>query len=120
VPPLFLQNWQNFAGLLFFGIHSPGFPDVERFLELNLALVEADDALFAFALRLAWCFLFMTRSIASRSGRRALGDLGSVECVRLYWFTQVTGTNFGTILAKSASSNGALLFFVTSTAMEES
>ncbi len=61
----------------------------------------------------------MMRLIASRFGRRDLGDLG-VECVMLYWLTQVTGTKFRMIPARLASSNGTLLFFIPSTAMEES
>jgi hypothetical protein len=82
-PPLFLQCWQNFAGSAFFGTRSPGFPEAECFLELPLVVAEAADASFAFTLRLAWCFLSMMCLIASRSSRRALGDLGSVECVML-------------------------------------
>jgi hypothetical protein len=116
----FLQRWKNFAGLTFVGTRSPGSLDAECFLGLPLVLVEADDASFAFALWFAWCFSFMTYSIASRSSRRTSENLGSVECVMLYWFTQVTGTELQMIQARSASSNGTLLFFVPSTAIDES
>ncbi len=70
---LVLAVLAELVGLPFFVTCSQGFPEAERFLELPLAIVEG-DASFAFALRPALCFLTMACSIASRSGRRALGD----------------------------------------------
>jgi hypothetical protein len=115
-----LQCWQNLLGLAFFGTcNSPELPEAERFWELPLVAAEAADASLAFALREVLCFSSMTRLIASRLFRRALGFLGSVECIMLYWFTQEDGTEFYTILARSASSNGTFIFLVPATAIAE-
>jgi hypothetical protein len=115
---LALQCWQNLLGLPFFGTCLPGFPEAECFLEVPLAITEA-DASFAFAFRPASCLSSMTCSIDSRSFRRVLVLSGRVKCVMLYWFIYKTGTELRTIPARSALLNGMFAFFVPSTAMEE-
>jgi hypothetical protein len=117
---LFLPCWQNFAGFAFFGTHSPGFPDAERFLGLSLALLEADDTSFAFALRLTTHLVLLIHDVLNSLKVRLKDTLGSMEGVMFYWFTQVTGTELSTIPARSASLNGTLLFVVPSTAVDKS
>jgi hypothetical protein len=63
--------------------NSPELPEAGCFLELPLAAAEAADTSLAFALREMPCFSFMTHTMASRLFRKALGFLGSVECVML-------------------------------------
>ncbi len=119
--PLCLAVLQNLLGLAFFvSCNSPELPEAERFWELPLAAAEAADTSFAFVLREALCFLSMTRLMASRLFRRALGFLGSVECVMFYRFTKEDGTKFNTIPARSASSNGTFIFLVPAMAIDES
>jgi hypothetical protein len=120
-PALCLAGLANLLGLAFFGTHnSPELPDAGCFLELPLAAAEAAVASLAFALRVALCFSSITHSIASRSLRRALGFLRSMECVMLYWFTQEEGIEFNMILARLASLNGTFIFLVPATAINES
>jgi hypothetical protein len=71
-----------FAVRSFFGTRSVELVDA-HFLGLDLAPAEAVPSLplaFADSAR----FLFITRSIFSRSGSNSLGDFGRVEWVRLY------------------------------------
>jgi hypothetical protein len=66
-PPLFLQCWQNFVGLIFLGTCSLEPPVGEHFLGLPLALTKPAVAFLTLFLRSSWCLLFTMHLIASRS-----------------------------------------------------
>jgi hypothetical protein len=86
---LFLAVLAKLAGLtLLWDLQFTGTSRGKRFLELPFAAPEAAGAFLAFALRVALCFSSMTRLIDSRSFSMALGFLGSIACIMLYWFAQ--------------------------------